>query len=69
MVDAHKEAHGCVEDDPYNNEEAGAAHGEAAEEEGHDWEEEAWFLVRKEGEEHRCRERGEGAHIAHPVWY
>lgn len=69
MVHAHEEAHGCIEDDPHDEEEAGAAHRDTAEEEGHGWEEETWFLVWEEGEEHRCGERGERAHIAHPVWH
>lgn len=66
VIDAHEETHDCVEYDPDCKEDPGAMQTNAAEKEGHTRDEEAWFLVREDGEEDSCREGREGASVAHP---
>lgn len=69
VVDAHEETHGGIEDDPCGEEDAGAVHADATEEEGYTGDQEAWFLVWEDGEEKGCGEGGDGTGVAEPGGY
>lgn len=66
VVDSHQETQGRVEDHPRGQKEARRAHAEAAQEKGYAWNQEAGFLVRKEGQDGRGRDGRNGAHVFQP---